>query len=1042
MKRVRFRSIVDSVSVLESFEDRVLGDEVVRVRLLSLPVTAARFLLAREFLTSLEPPEASFDFGSQSPQTGEEKAACIYEELISLSVVLSNRHRKSFLDHGGGKRLCCVSKDTRLRWDLQGFVILSLEDLEKGVFDGYSDPCDCFTCAALKQDPAAQSILAIMFARGFGAVKERNVSIRFWIQAADNGNSDACLDLGYIFLEGIGVTKNTEKAEHYIRTAAKLGNPQACFEMSKISVDPVGARVFLEEAAESGLVEAQVELANVLHDEVSDNRVSESKHRPFYWYFRAATSEEKHPISCIAKAQWMVAQAFEFGYQTEVDCAKAIEFYQKSARMGHPEAQRTLGYFHETGDFNFAVDLNLTVTWYRRAANQGDVLAQYNLSRLYWKGTGVPKNLDEAIFLCKQAANQGDLNSLCRLGEVLLERNEPGDGSFAVRCLDEAANAGHSYSQFLLGKQFFEGKHCDKNIHDAIYWFKKAASSGLADAQFALAQIYKGLDGTPRHDEEAFSWCSKAAQQGHAGALTMLARFYDTGKGGCERNHAKAVSLFQEAAAKNDPGALFYLAYLYQHGSKVVTKDAQKAFEYCLESAKLGDKRAQSNLGSMYKSGACVSQDYVKAAFWYRKSAEQDHSRGQANLGFLFENGLGVEKNYEEAAKWYYLAACQGNDSAQLRYAIFCQGGLGVKQNESEAVYWFECAAKQGNASALYHLGRAYEDGIFVEHDGIYAAALYQQAAEKGDAAARIRLAHMFESGVLVEKNHNLALEYLNKAAADGNPDAQIGLAIRLHHSGITGSFDRGQAYGWFLRAATGGNPSAQFVIAKACLARGEVDQALVWLERSALQGNVQAQFAAAELYESEKNIEKAKFWYLKAADHDSVEAQLKVVLIFEKEGMFSESFAYCKKAAEHGVPEAQFRLGLCYAEGKGCQKDGLVSSYWFSLASEKGHAGAQIQWVKNFLEGRGAVISFEQMEDLLMKASSENLEAALILAEQNLLQGSLNRVLKAYAWFVFAVENGKCDAEEKLSALEEDYPHLKETYEELKGNPLGQMRD
>ena len=48
------------------------------------------------------------------------------------------------------------------------------------------------------------------------------------------------------------------------------------------------------------------------------------------------------------------------------------------------------------------------VRWYRMAAEQGDVLAQYNLGAMYANGEGVPENYVLAYAWFNLAAAQGD----------------------------------------------------------------------------------------------------------------------------------------------------------------------------------------------------------------------------------------------------------------------------------------------------------------------------------------------------------------------------------------------------------------------------------------------------------------------------------------------------------------------------------------------------------------------------------------------------------------------------------------------------------
>jgi TPR repeat protein len=52
-------------------------------------------------------------------------------------------------------------------------------------------------------------------------------------------------------------------------------------------------------------------------------------------------------------------------------------------------------------------DEQQAVFWYRKAADQGDAVAQYNLGVMYANGTGVPKDEQHAYFWFLLASAQG-----------------------------------------------------------------------------------------------------------------------------------------------------------------------------------------------------------------------------------------------------------------------------------------------------------------------------------------------------------------------------------------------------------------------------------------------------------------------------------------------------------------------------------------------------------------------------------------------------------------------------------------------------------
>ena len=56
------------------------------------------------------------------------------------------------------------------------------------------------------------------------------------------------------------------------------------------------------------------------------------------------------------------------------------------------------------------------VKWYRKAADQGDAAAQFNLGVMYATGQGVPQDYAEAVKWYRKAAEQGHAGAQYNLG--------------------------------------------------------------------------------------------------------------------------------------------------------------------------------------------------------------------------------------------------------------------------------------------------------------------------------------------------------------------------------------------------------------------------------------------------------------------------------------------------------------------------------------------------------------------------------------------------------------------------------------------------
>ena len=58
------------------------------------------------------------------------------------------------------------------------------------------------------------------------------------------------------------------------------------------------------------------------------------------------------------------------------------------------------------------------VYWWRKAAEQGDAMAQYNLGHACFRGEGVPQDYTQAVYWWRKAAEQGDADAQFMLGEI------------------------------------------------------------------------------------------------------------------------------------------------------------------------------------------------------------------------------------------------------------------------------------------------------------------------------------------------------------------------------------------------------------------------------------------------------------------------------------------------------------------------------------------------------------------------------------------------------------------------------------------------
>ena len=101
--------------------------------------------------------------------------------------------------------------------------------------------------------------------------------------------------------------------------------------------------------------------------------------------------------------------------------------------------------------------------WYRKAARQGNLQAEFNLGALYDIGQGVPLDHAQAARWYRKAARRGIIDA-----------------------------------QFNLGVMYEEGQGVARDTAEAARWYRQAAERGLPMAQMALADLYANHRGPPK----------------------------------------------------------------------------------------------------------------------------------------------------------------------------------------------------------------------------------------------------------------------------------------------------------------------------------------------------------------------------------------------------------------------------------------------------------------------------------------------------------------------------------------------------------------
>ncbi len=175
---------------------------------------------------------------------------------------------------------------------------------------------------------------------------------------------------------------------------------------------------------------------------------------------------------------------------------EAHDRLKQKARDGIPQAQTVFGLQLES-EKNFTE----AVTWYRKAAAQGEANALRNLGVCYLYGKGVRKEPAEAATWFRKAADLGNQDAPEDLGDLYQDGvGVAKDEAAAAGWYRKGADRGDGHAMNSLAACYWKGQGIGKSPRDAITWWKKAADAGNDHAKHNLQMALGKFDesGEPR----------------------------------------------------------------------------------------------------------------------------------------------------------------------------------------------------------------------------------------------------------------------------------------------------------------------------------------------------------------------------------------------------------------------------------------------------------------------------------------------------------------------------------------------------------------
>ena len=408
----------------------------------------------------------------------------------------------------------------------------------------------------------------------------------------------------------------------------------------------------LTEAAKSGDANAQVELGDFYSSQTDGTQDAEEA---FKWYQKAAKNGN-------IEGQRRLAKCYFEGTGVEKNDKEAFDWYAILSKHGDELGAIEHAVFLVYGigtDPNPDEGIKILECFHQN----GSAEATFKLAVIYSTGwADVPEDKKESSRYCFQAAKRGHSKAkwYCYL-ELLAGNNIPRDIDKAILLLKEAAADGFVLAQSRLAQYLLLGRYVRQDSREARTWAKKAADKGNADSQCTYGTCLEFGAGIEQNEELAFEYFLKAAKQESALGQRLVGQSIRNGMG-VEQDLEKAFGWYKLAAQNGEQKAMFYIANCYADGHGIKS-DANAAIWWFQKLCNLGDVACQSEFARRLLVGDGIPQNAAEGVKYANRAAMQGDRQAQRYLHLSYNMGHGVPRNFQQA--YYWLAIASANNFQQ-----------------------------------------------------------------------------------------------------------------------------------------------------------------------------------------------------------------------------------------------------------------------------------------------------------------------------------------------------------------------------------------
>ena len=494
------------------------------------------------------------------------------------------------------------------------------------------------------------------------------------------------------------------------------------------------------------------------------------------------------------ESMYKLAKHYQTGNEVEEDLYLAFRLILFAAKHNYKPAYTELGrcYAYAIGTQQ---DIIEAVHWFQKVDYSECIDVLEFMALCYHTGIGVPQDTTKAHDLwldavekghpdsfryCQSVANAGYARGQFMLGHHYQHGIDiPADIQVALQLFHQAAEQGYAPAQCRLGMFYYDGLDdaVKKDYKQARHWLNKAAKQGDHIAQYHLGEIYYNGNGVHVNYKKAYQYYKQSADGWDIPAMQKLAHLYLEGIG-TKKDEAEGYYLLAMLAIYNDEEALTLLR----------------------NAAMSGNHYAEYAMWVYYQA----NDDYESGHTWLDKSANKGNSDALCALALHYE----TENGPAQAKRYFHQAAKNGHPYAQMRHGLLLETFTDYKSPQNKEAYkWIKKATDQKHPQAIYCLGNFYKTGIWVDADAEKAFEIYNKAADLGNVDAFNRLGEAYAYGIGVEVDDAIAFRHFQYAAEQGHSKGQCNLGLS-YLNGRGCLQDTHLGFAWITQAASSGDPT------------------------------------------------------------------------------------------------------------------------------------------------------------------------------------------------------------------------------------------